>query len=452
MSVQVTQRPGRSRGGWPARLRVLGLALLFVTPFLAVAGAQAVGQDRRSGTGAHSVLGGSQDVVAMARALARSGQRRASLEMLQRRLAEAPDDEDARTLYGTVLSWEGRYDEARKELERVLQRRPDNGDALPALINVELWSGNPERAEALSRDGLARHADDSGLTYQHARALHALGREKEALVDLDRFDHLQPGDPQASKLRKGIQEGLASWQVRFFNSNDWFSNGQDTWHETGVALKRATPVGSVIGRYSHANRFGQADDMGEIDFYPSLAKGVYGFLNAGYSPGYGIYPHYRLMGDIYADFGPGVEASAGYRRLGFRSGVDVYTGSIGKYWSNWLFTGRVYLTPGDGKRCELSSEPCSVGTSHSYFLSGRRFLGGGTDYFELRYGHGASKEEIRTIEEIGVLGSKSFFSELYLTVRPSWGIDLTGGYAREERLVQGRVRKTTLGAAAFLKF
>lgn len=53
-------------------------------------------------------------------------------------------------LLGTVLSWEGRYDEARRELEAVLAGNPTHGDALPALINVELWSGHSAAAEELA--------------------------------------------------------------------------------------------------------------------------------------------------------------------------------------------------------------------------------------------------------------------------------------------------------------
>src|SRR6186713_246329 len=51
--------------------------------------------------------------VEHARTLAQGGERDRAITVLQRRLAEVPDDGDALTLLGIVLSWEDRYDEAR---------------------------------------------------------------------------------------------------------------------------------------------------------------------------------------------------------------------------------------------------------------------------------------------------------------------------------------------------
>jgi YaiO family outer membrane protein len=81
-----------------------------------------------------------EDPVARARALAAAGERGEALRLLETRLAERPDDNDARTLYGTVLSWDGDYARARTELQRVLEADPDNADARAALANVERWS------------------------------------------------------------------------------------------------------------------------------------------------------------------------------------------------------------------------------------------------------------------------------------------------------------------------
>ena len=47
-----------------------------------------------------------------------------ALHILEERLAAAPRDVDARLLYGLVLSWEGRYDDARPVLQQVLSQAP----------------------------------------------------------------------------------------------------------------------------------------------------------------------------------------------------------------------------------------------------------------------------------------------------------------------------------------
>jgi len=57
--------------------------------------------------------------------------------LLEAHLAQAPEDVDARLLYGLVLSWEKRYDAARPVLQQVLTRAPEYTDARVALMNVE---------------------------------------------------------------------------------------------------------------------------------------------------------------------------------------------------------------------------------------------------------------------------------------------------------------------------
>src|SRR5215475_9217209 len=68
--------------------------------------------------------------VAHARELAYSGKahRDEALALLKQHLDQEADDSDARVLYGIVLSWQGRYDEARTQLNMVLATRPTHGD------------------------------------------------------------------------------------------------------------------------------------------------------------------------------------------------------------------------------------------------------------------------------------------------------------------------------------
>ena len=85
------------------------------------------------------------DVVARARQLATEGHRAEAIALLDQRLAATPDDLDARTLLGIVLSWDHQYARARTELRQVLLRDPDNADAKAALENVERWSASESR-------------------------------------------------------------------------------------------------------------------------------------------------------------------------------------------------------------------------------------------------------------------------------------------------------------------
>ncbi|HUK87147.1 MAG TPA: tetratricopeptide repeat protein, partial [Terriglobales bacterium] len=130
-----------------------------------------------------------QDPVAKARALAYSGRehRAQALAILQEYLKQDPTDSDARTLYGIVLSWEGRYDESRAQLEQVLATHPYHGDATPALVRVELWSDHPAHAEQLATAYLQQKPKDTEMMYLLARAQRNQNRYKDALHTLDQL-------------------------------------------------------------------------------------------------------------------------------------------------------------------------------------------------------------------------------------------------------------------------
>jgi YaiO family outer membrane protein len=67
--------------------------------------------------------------------------------------------------------------------------------------------------------------------------------------------------------------------------------------------------------------------------------------------------------------------------LYFTSGTKIYTASLGKYWSNFLFTARTYLTPS------------SNNISQSYHFSARYYLKGADDYIGLSVGSGISPDD-----------------------------------------------------------
>ena len=82
-----------------------------------------------------------------------------------------------------MLSWEGRYDEARPVLRQVLTQAPTYTDARVALMNVEYWSGHS--AAALEQADLI-------LTSQpgHVAARDVRDRIKAAKPPVGRRHHL----------------------------------------------------------------------------------------------------------------------------------------------------------------------------------------------------------------------------------------------------------------------
>jgi YaiO family outer membrane protein len=384
------------------------------------------------------------DPVAQARQLAYSGKqhRPEALTLLKQHLEQEPDDSEARVLYGTVLSWEGRYDDSREQLKQVLAKKPDHGDALPALINVELWSGHPENAEVLARNALARRPDQANLLLAQARALYRLNRNREALAVLDHVLSLDHANQDARRMRREITTSTFKNELLISHSYDWFSDGRNGQLETTLSGKTSTPYGSLIGRINRADRFSEVDYQTEADFYPHFRQGTYGYFNVGYSIHGSLYPSYRVGGDLYQSIPHGFEISGGYRRLGFATGVDIYTFSLAKYFRNWLFTGRGFAVPGD------------PGTSGTALFSARYFLGseGLHDYLEFRYSHGASPALAQTTQDIEVLASSRYGVVIDKNLFGRWSAAFNGNLAQDQRLGLVHLRQYEVQGGLYFRF
>lgn len=225
------------------------------------------------------------DIIAVARTAAGEGRRVEALTMLERHLAQSPEDVDARLVYGLVLSWEGRYDEARRELQRVLAAAPGYTDARVALTNVELWS---------RRRGASRRGWTANVSYSHDR----------------------------------------------------FSDDRGSWHEQSVSLSRSTPIGSIVVRGTRAARFSLTDEQVDVELYPAFRPGTYAYVGLGVASDAALYPHRRGAFELYQSLGRGVEVSAGYRGLEFEELTHIYVATLTKYVGPWMATGKVYHAPG----------------------------------------------------------------------------------------------------------
>lgn len=384
-----------------------------------------------------------EDVLASARQLAYSGKehRDQALALLKEYL-DKEDGSDARTLYGTVLSWQGRYDEARVQLKMVLAAHPNHGDALPALLNVEFWSDHPENVEQLAREALARDPKNVEWMLAEAKALRKLNREHEATKVLDQILAMDHDNKDAAQMHREITVDSLKQEVQVSHSYDWFSDGRSGQHESVLSFSNPTPLGSVLARVSRADRFSLVSYQTELEFYPHIRPGTYGFINVGYSYDANLYPRYRVGADLFHNIGRGYEVSGGYRHLGFTGGVDIYTFSLAKYYKNFLFTGRGFVTPG------------APGTSGTALFSARYFLGneGLHDYVELRYSRGASPAQARTTEDILVLSSNRWILAYDKVVHNRFSLQFSGGAGQSERVGLSNLWQYTVQGALYYRF
>lgn len=382
------------------------------------------------------------DVRDAARMAAIAGRRTEAVDMLRRLLAETPKDVDARLLLGVVLSWEGRYDEATAELRQVLEQSPTYNEARVALANVAWWTGRYDQLHELAVDGRRQRPYDVEWMMQEARALDGLGRSREARDAVISLLARQPGHVQGRSLKDRLDTRLRPWAITTGVGGDRFSDGSTPWSESFLAVNRRTPVGTVIGRMSRAERFGYSDRLIEVEAYPSFRPGTYGFASFGMSQDDTLYPNWRMAADLYQSLGRGFEASVGYRRLAFSSATDIYLVTGTKYVGNWMITGKVLTVP------DLEGAEDSI----SYHGLVRRYIrGDGVSFLGFGYSRGFSREELGDRAELQQLDADTYRANFDLLLGRVT-ISASGSTSRQERVRRGTLWQHSFGTSVSVQF
>ena len=383
------------------------------------------------------------DIVTEARTAATSGRRGEALATLERHLETAPRDVDARLLYGLILSWEGRYDEARRELDRVLAQTPTYNDARVGLANIAWWNGEYTELKRLADAGRLQRPDDVEWLLQDARALDGLGQAREARrVVLDLLSRA-PGHPQARSFRNRLDARLRPWSLTMGYGGDRFSDDRTPWAEYAVSIARQTPVGSVIARASHVERFGLRDRLFEVEMYPTFRPGTYAFVGIGVAQDDRLYPNYRVATDLYQSVGRGFEVSAGFRRLAFTTTTDIYQAALTKYVGSWMLTGKgMYVPDFEGPEDSISFQG-----------QVRRYLGGSAQsYVGAGYSRGYSREELGDRAEFEGLDADTVRANADVLVGSRWLLSASASSSRQERAQRSTLWQHSLGASVTVYF
>lgn len=375
-----------------------------------------------------------------ARDMAVSGKRGAALRMLEDGLRDDPRDVDARLIYGIVLSWEGRYDEARRALDAVLETSPDYTDAREALIRMAFWSGDPERAEAVALEGQRRNPAHTFYLLSRIQALERQHKEKEALELTRNFLQLEPGNAEAQRLRDRLEESLRKWRVSVDQFYSWFSDGYTPWQEVAVSFKGKTRIGRVGAHFSRARRFGFASQMIEFDAYPRVRPGTYLFLSGGFSPDRQLFPTYRFAGEVFQNLPRAFEGSVGFRRFNFGVPFTLYTGSLGRYFGPYLISARSFLSIDNGR-----PQPSIQASVRRYFGDYERFV-------TIRYGRGASPFEVRSFNEVSILRAHTVMAEFSGKLQGRLGYRGTVGFSVQDRTGRAALRQYILDGALDYNF
>ncbi len=305
-----------------------------------------------------------------------------AIALCKEALSKSPDYTDIRVFLGRLYTWSKYTDSARTQLIEVLTRHPDNEDGAIAYASLEYWNNNSAKALQFVQQGLKYHPASTDLLLLKAKVLIDLKRFQEANLAIDTLLKANPKNTDARALADRVSDNTSKNKMSINYDFVYFDKQfNDPWHLASVDYTRQTDIGSITGRVNFANRFNTNGAQLEMDAYPHLSKTFYAYLNAGYSDNVGVFPKYRAGFSLYANLPASFEGEAGFRFLSFSGPTWIYTASVSKYYKDYWFNFRTFLTPSNNN------------ISQSYALNVRYYYGGADDYFSLGLGTGISPDD-----------------------------------------------------------
>lgn len=308
----------------------------------------------------------------------------ASIALAKEALEKAPNYTDISVFLGRLYTWNKDLVSARAIFEELGKREVQDEDYFLAYASLEYWNDQNTKAIEIIDKGLSYHAKSETLLLLKAKVYFGMDNYEEADKAVSTLLSINPKNTEARALAVRINELTSKNAIGIvYNYSHFDKQFDNDWHIVGVSYKRVTPIGSVIVRGNYANKFAEGGTQIELEAYPRLSKMFYLYVGGGYSDDVGLFPKYRTGVSLNANLPHSFEAELGYRQLYFSSSIWMYTAAIGKYYKNFWFNLRTYITP-DSKNI-----------SHSYTGTVRYYTKGAQDYFAFQIGTGISPEENR---------------------------------------------------------
>ena len=314
-----------------------------------------------------------------ARDLTSNNQRKQAQDTLLYILTKYPDYHDVRVYLATTYGWDGDYKKAKKEFEVVLEKDSKNKPAWQGIIQNELWANAPFIALEMSDRALEQFPKDPDILLLKAKAQEQIEKTSDALDTVNLILKENPENQKAEELRYSLRKKLSLNTIGLIASADFYSAVFDPMQYYSLKYGRQTKLGSLTAKLNFNRRFNTSGAQLEIDMYPKIISGLYGYINAGYSNS-PLFPKTKYGAELFKIFSHGLEASLGFRTLNYATTTTFYTASVSWYTGNSYWSFRPYLTPGD------------VGTSFSGALTYRKYRSDADNYFSVSAGMGYSPE------------------------------------------------------------
>ena len=298
-------------------------------------------------SGQEKIFSGDPDAsFEKARNLAFNQQRKQAQDTLLFILKKYPDYHDIRSFLATTYSWDGEYKKARKEFDYILQKDKDNKSTWMAAIKNEMWADMPYTALELTGTALKTFPNDSELLYLKANVQEKTNNLLESFSTIEAALKENPNDLNAKEYRASLENGLSRNAIGIASSVDIYSDVFDPMQYYAISYRRQTKYGSIIGRVNFNRRFNENGMQYEVDLYPKIAKGLYGYVNIGLSNSF-LFPGVRFGAELYKSLPKSFEVSLGIRTLKYSTTTNIYTGSLSWYTGNSYLALRPYFTPNE---------------------------------------------------------------------------------------------------------
>ena len=211
----------------------------------------------------------------------------------------------------------------------------------------------------------------------------------------------QPDSAAGVSWRAGLEYGFESFTV-----------ARAAWQTWTARLERKVARGSIALELVDATRFSLWDQGAALDGYRTLWRGAYGNLRVGVAPGARVTPRLDLTAEVYQAIRGGWEASAGYRRMNYPGeGVDLWSGSLGKYAGDWYVVAHATAVPRSGR------------LGGGVWLLVRRYLATADDYVDLSGGVGSEVATL-AVDSVAVSHADFLAARAQHFVTPRLGLTL----------------------------
>lgn len=307
-----------------------------------------------------------------------------AISLVKKALLQSPNYTDLSVFLGRLYTWTDQVDSARFVFEGLESRKVTDEDFYVAYGSFLYWNDMTEKAIQITETGLELHPKSEDLLLLIAKISYSNSNYIEADKSVRALLLINPQNAEARALSARIKDFVDKNAIGINYSFTHFDRQfADNWHITSLSYRRTTGIGSVIVKANYANKFASDGLQFELESYPRISKLFYMYVGLGYSGDVGIFPKYRSGASLYANLPSSFEAEVGFRQLHFSESLWMFTGSVGKYYKNFWFNFRTYITPSDKN------------ISHSYTGTMRYYTKGANDYFGFQAGTGISPEESR---------------------------------------------------------